>query len=75
LPELADVLFKRMWLGGHGYIVISRAGSMLVRSIFDASVFSPERLDFVAGANCVDCEQRRPQPVYFEAREKKEEAA
>jgi hypothetical protein len=48
---------------------------MLVRSIFDASVFSPERLDFVAGANCVDCEQRRPQPVYFEAREKKEEAA
>ena len=75
LPELADVLFKRMWLAGHGYIVISRAGSMLVRSIFDASVFSPERLDFVAGANCEDCEQRRPQPVYFEAREMQEEAA
>ena len=66
LPELADVLLKRMWLAGHGYIVISRAGSMLVRSIFDASVFSAERLDFVAGANCVDCEQRLPDPEYFE---------
>lgn len=64
LPRFADVLFSRLWLAGHGYIFISKAGSMLERTVFDKSVFSPERLDFVAGANCVKCEQRLPDPVY-----------
>lgn len=66
LPELADLLFKRLWLAGHGNIFITRAGSMLPRTIFDASVFSPERLDFVGGANCIDCEQRLPPPVFIQ---------
>lgn len=64
LPRFADVLFKRLWLVGQGYIFISRAGSMLERTVFDAAVFSPERLDFVSGAKCIDCEQRLPDPVY-----------
>jgi len=65
LPELADRLFKRLWLLGHGYIFLSKSGAMLPRTIFDKTVFSPERLDFVAGANCIDCEQRLPDPVYL----------
>lgn len=72
LPDLAEVLFKRLWLKGHGYIAISRSGSMLIRSIFDKSVFSPERLDFCAGAVCEGCEQRLPDPVYFPAEEVQE---
>ena len=64
LPRFADVLFSRLWLAGHGYIFINKVGSMLERTVFDKSVFSPERLDFVSGANCVNCEQRLPDPVY-----------
>lgn len=52
LPRFSDVLFKRLWLQGHGRIQVSRTGALLVRTIFDKSVFSPERLDFVAGAIC-----------------------
>jgi len=68
LPDLAKILFKRLWLAGHGYIAVSRAGSMLSRTIFDAAVFSPERIDFVAGAHCIDCEQRLPAPDYLPGR-------
>ncbi len=64
LPELADLLFKRLWLLGRGYIFLSKIGAMLPRTVFDKTVFSPERLDFVAGANCINCEQRLPDPVY-----------
>lgn len=74
LPRLAGLLFRRLWLTGHGYIFISRDGKQLVRGIFDASVFSPERLDFCAGANCVDCEQRLPAPEYFPGRLQEGEA-
>lgn len=64
LQVLADTLFKRMWLHGYGHIEIDKAGRMHPRTIFDASVFSPERLDFVAGADCIDCYQELPAPVY-----------
>jgi hypothetical protein len=64
LPELAERLFRKLWTLGHGYIFIARNGNMLPRTIFDKAVFSPERLDFVAGANCINCEQRLPDPVY-----------
>lgn len=66
IPEIGETLFKRLWATGHGYIVISKAGSMLKRTIFDAAVFSPERIDFVAGAVCIGCEQRLPEPLYIE---------
>jgi len=64
LPDLAKWLFHRLWLTGHGSIFISASGAMLERTIFDASVFSAERLDFVAGAVCHECEQRLPAPEY-----------
>lgn len=44
--------------------VIANIHSVFIRNIFDAVVFSPERLDFVAGAACVDCVQKLPDPVY-----------
>lgn len=54
IPRAGDVLFKRLWLAGHGHIEISKSGSFLKRAPVDAAVFSPERLDFVSGAICKD---------------------
>ncbi|CBL46381.1 Conserved hypothetical protein [gamma proteobacterium HdN1] len=53
IPRAGEVLFKRLWLAGYGYYAISRAGSALKRSVIDASVWQPTRLDFAAGAHCV----------------------
>lgn len=65
LPRFSEVLCKRLWLAGHGYIFITKDGKQLERTIFDKAVFSPERLDFVAGADCKDgLEQRLPDPIY-----------
>ena len=46
IPRIGAILFNRLWLLGLGYIAISRAGIMLLRTPIDAVVFSPERLDF-----------------------------
>jgi P4 family phage/plasmid primase-like protien len=50
LKPYADILFKKLILKGHGHISISKNGRKYVRTIFDAAVHSPERLDFVAPA-------------------------
>jgi len=47
IPRFGDSLFKSLWLKGHGYIAHSASGSSLIRTITDAAVYSPERLDFV----------------------------
>jgi len=67
LQRFAQTLFHRLWLAGYGYIKISRSGSLLPRTIFDLAVFSPERLDFVAGAKLMNAtlSQRRPDPLYL----------
>jgi len=68
LPRFAKTLFHRLWLAGYGYIKLSRSGAMLPRTIFDTAVFSPERLDFVAGAHFMGSNrlsQRRPDPIYI----------
>ena len=65
LPRFGKVLFKRAWLNGHGFITISKSGGYLLRTFFDAAVFSPERLIFEAGAVCDEgLEQRLPYPEY-----------
>ncbi len=46
IPRFGKVLFRRLWLAGYGYIGLSAAGTFLERSILDAAVYSPERLDF-----------------------------
>jgi hypothetical protein len=62
-----NTLFKRLWLKGYGYIGNSSTGSQLVRTVFDTMVFSPERLDFIAGAVCRDgLIQRKPDPAYVD---------
>jgi hypothetical protein len=48
IPRFGKVFFERMILGGFGHIVLAKNGRMDIRSAFDACVFSPERLDFVA---------------------------
>ena len=47
IPRYGKLLFHRLWLAGYGFIALSSNGSMLDRTIIDAAVFSPERLDFV----------------------------
>jgi P4 family phage/plasmid primase-like protien len=64
-PRFLKVLGKRLFLAGYGRVEISRAGSLLERTLADLLVGSPERLDFVAGAVCDKrLEQRRPEPEY-----------
>ena len=46
IPSIGDLIYKRLWLNGHGYIRISGSGSLLERTIIDASVWQPERLVF-----------------------------
>jgi hypothetical protein len=65
IPRFNSTFFKRLWLAGYGYIFVSRSGAQLERTIYDQSVMSPERLDFVAGAVCRGgIEQRLPNPTY-----------
>ena len=63
IERAGKVLFERLWLAGHGHIEISDAGSLLTRSIIDSSVWQPNRLDFISGANCIaPMQQKRPEP-------------
>ena len=47
ISRYGEVLFKRLWLDGFGFIALGANGSHLVRSPIDKAVFSPERLDFI----------------------------
>lgn len=42
----------QLYRGSYGYFAISRAGTLLKRTIVDTAVWQPERLDFVGGAVC-----------------------
>ena len=67
IPRYGKVLFDRLWLAGLGYIALSRNGAMLIRTVTDGVVFSPERLDFV-GKPVIDSpllEYKPLVPAYF----------
>jgi P4 family phage/plasmid primase-like protien len=67
LPRFKDVLFKRLWLTGYGHCRLSKSGAFLVRTVFDKSVLSPERCDFVSGAVLgKGLEQRLQKATYTE---------
>ena len=67
IERAGTVLFKRLWLAGHGFYAISRAGTALERTIIDASVWQTNRLDFASGAKCIPpLEQRRGEPFTHE---------
>ncbi len=68
IQRAGDTLFNRLWLAGFGWFTVSKSGALLERSIIDASVWQPERLDFAGGAACgPGLEQRRPKPIIFNA--------
>ncbi len=61
IPRAADVLLKRLWLNGFGYILISASGAQLIRATLDPCMYQPSRLDYASGAVCGEgLEQRRP---------------
>jgi hypothetical protein len=65
ISRFNEVLFKRSTLEGHAYVFITKSGGQIVRTIFDKIVNSPERIDFVAGADCFDgLTQKLPAPEY-----------
>ena len=46
LPRALEVLCKRLWILGAGWIALSRSGTLLVRQLADAAVGGAERLVF-----------------------------
>ncbi|WP_171233999.1 hypothetical protein [Ruegeria sp. HKCCA6837] len=61
IPRAAEVMLKRMWLHGFGYILISGSGAQLIRTTLDPCMYQASRLDYAAGAVCGEgLEQRRP---------------
>ena len=68
IPEIGRRLIDRLVLAGYGFAFVSRSGLVTLRTLVDASVWSPERLDFVGGASCGDgVEQRRGIPQVWNA--------
>jgi hypothetical protein len=66
IPRAGQVLFDRLWLAGFGRYELSKSGAFLIRSVMDASVFQPERLDFCGGAaTAKGLVQRLPEPALF----------
>ncbi len=60
IPALGMRLYQALWAAGHGYIQPSKSGASLDRSIIDASVWQPERLDFAAAPVLGAGLERRP---------------
>ena len=48
IPDAGAALIALLWAKGHGHVVIGKAGQALDRTLADASVWQPERLDFAA---------------------------
>lgn len=68
IPRAGQALADRLRLAGYGRIDLSGSGAMLERTIIDAGVWQPERLDFAGGAECgPGLEQRLPEPLLINA--------
>ncbi len=65
IPKLGNLLSDRLWLLGYGHYLVSKSGQLLERTLIDASVWQPERLDFAAPPVCVSPLERRA-PRYHE---------
>lgn len=48
IPALAQRLQIEQWAAGHGRVIISKSGALLVRQLSDATVYQPSRLMFEA---------------------------
>ena len=70
IPRAGRALIDRLWLAGHGYMRVSSNGSLLPRTLVDAAVWEPNRLDFAAGASVgPGLEQRRGAPILIPSQE------
>ncbi len=68
VPRALRALREYLWAAEIGTFSVSRSGQLLERTLFDLGTAQPERLDFVAGANCVaPLIQKRPDPILYEA--------
>ncbi len=67
LKEYMTAMFKLTVIAGHGWVKLSSNGAMNIRSCFDGSVFSPERIDFTTTPtlNSDRLSQKRSAPEYF----------
>lgn len=54
VTQYKDYLIAQAWAKGYGHIELSKSGSILKRQVFDAAVFSPERLIFEAAPTLED---------------------
>lgn len=52
IERVAKIVVRRLWIAGHGYIQVSSSGALLERTLIDALVHQPERIDFASGAAC-----------------------
>lgn len=66
IPRAGKALAERCWLLGYGHIKPSESGAKLERSVFDATMFTQDRLDFIGGAICEEpLSQKRGLPINF----------
>ncbi len=62
-----NVLIERLWLAGHGYIEVSKAGRSLKRTIADKALGNVGHLDYIGGSSCIPpLTQRRAPAQWFE---------
>ena len=68
ISRYGKVLFDRLWLSGFGFVALASNGALLVRTVIDGAVFSPERLDFVCKPiiSGVGLEYTPPAAIYTE---------
>ena len=67
IKRAGEILFDRLWLAGYGHYEISAAGTALPRSVIDAAVWQPTRLDYASKAKCDHpLTQRRGEPLVYE---------
>ncbi|MEQ8228605.1 MAG: phage tail tape measure protein [Rhodospirillales bacterium] len=63
IERAGQAIIARLWAAGHGHVEVSASGALLERTIADASVWQPNRLDFAGGAVCVSpLAQQRGEP-------------
>ena len=62
IPAAGKALVTVLWATGRGWIEIGNAGQALQRTLVDAVVWQPERLDFVAPPTLADGITRTPPP-------------
>lgn len=63
--RLGKAIYTKLWNLGHGHIKVSRAGSLLDRSVVDRFVWTPERLVFEAAPKLDDGIEKRVPATRF----------